>query len=119
FAISTTFELKSFKNKMISYDTELAKGRGVFLTSSLEKDEFNFAYILAHDLLKFPSLECIDLTPQQRLEILKISLRLTNRGIAKSEDLAAIANLLSEAKANRLQQNATLKARLETDFVNS
>jgi hypothetical protein len=39
---------------------------------SLEKDKFNFALMLAHDLKKFPSLECIALTPQQRLDVLGI-----------------------------------------------
>ena len=85
---------------------------------SLEKDEFNYAFMLAHDLQEFSTLECIKLTPQQRLDILKISFRLTNRGIANSEDLAEIKSLLGKGEAHRLKQNATFKARLETDLVN-
>ena len=85
---------------------------------SLEKDEFNYAFMLAHDLQGFSTLEYIKLTPQQRLDILKISFRLTNRGITNPEDLAQIKSLLGKEKADRLKQNAILKARLETDLVN-
>lgn len=86
---------------------------------SLEKDEFNFAYMLAHDLKIFPTLECIALTPQQRLDILYIQLRLINRCIVYPEDLQEIDKLLGTSKTSRLRKNAALKAQLETDFVNS
>ena len=85
---------------------------------SLEKDEFNYAFMLAHDLQKYPSSEWIKLTPQQRFSILSISFRLTNKGIASLEDLAEIESLLGTQKTNCLKQNAIFKARLETDLVN-
>lgn len=86
---------------------------------SQEKDKFNFAFMLAHDLKVFISLDCISLTPQQRLKILGIYIRLTYRGVVNPEDLQEIAELLGEEKADRLKRNATNKAELETDFVNS
>jgi hypothetical protein len=86
---------------------------------SLEKDKFNFAVMLAHDLKKFPTLECIALTPQQRLCVLGVYLRLINRCVVNPEDIQEIENLLGISKASRLENNAALKARLETDFVNS
>ena len=86
---------------------------------SLEKDEFNFAFMLAYDLREFPTLECIKLTPQERLRILSICTRLDYYGTVKPEDIAQIKRLLGNIKASRLQRNGMLKARLETDFVNS
>jgi hypothetical protein len=86
---------------------------------SLEKDKFNFAIMLAHDLKEFPTLECIALTPQQRLSVLGIYLRIINRCVVNPEDLQEIESLLGISKASRLENNAILKARLETDFVNS
>ena len=86
---------------------------------SLEKDKFNYAFMLAHDLQKFSTVECIQLTPQQRFNMLNISFRLTSRGLAYREDLAEIESLLGTLKADRLKQNAIFKARLETDLVNS
>ncbi|MEM6611548.1 MAG: hypothetical protein AAF652_04705 [Cyanobacteria bacterium P01_C01_bin.72] len=86
---------------------------------SLEKDEFNFAFMLAHDLRKFPALECIDLTPQERLQILSICIRLEYYGTVKPGDIEEIKRLLGNTKTSRLQRNGMLKARLETDFVNS
>jgi hypothetical protein len=78
----------------------------------LEKDRFNFAVMLAHDLKEFSSLECIALTPQQRLCLLGVYLRLINRCVVNPEDIQEIENLVGISKA-------ALKARLETDFVNS
>ena len=86
---------------------------------SQEKDEFNFAFMLAHDLEIFPTLECINLTSQERLDVLNICIRLTHRGLVEPEDLIEIENLLGHNKATRLKRNAGNKARLETDFVNS
>jgi hypothetical protein len=86
---------------------------------SLEKDKFNFALMLAHDLKQFPTLEFIALTPQQRLSMLSIYLRLINCYVVNPEDIQEIENLLGISKASRLENNAALKARLETDFVNS
>lgn len=86
---------------------------------SLEKDKFNFALMLAHDLKDFPTLECIALTPQQRLCVLSIYLRLINRCVVNPEDIQEIESLLGMSKTSRLKKNAALKARLETDFVNS
>lgn len=87
--------------------------------SSLEKDEFNFAFILAHDLQKFAALECIELIPQERLSIISICIRLNYRSRANSQDLTEIESLLGINKTEQLKKNAVLKARLETDFVNS
>ncbi|MEL6579839.1 MAG: hypothetical protein AAFQ14_08805 [Cyanobacteria bacterium J06621_12] len=86
---------------------------------SLEKDEFNFAFMLAHDLQEFATIECIDLTPQERLKIISICIRLNYCGIVKPQDIAEIKPLLGNVKTSRLQRNGILKARLETDFVNS
>jgi hypothetical protein len=74
---------------------------------------------LAHDLKEFPTLECIALTPQQRLDVLGIYLRLMNRCVVNPEDIQEMESLLGISKASRLESNAALKARLETDFVNS
>ena len=86
---------------------------------SLEKDKFNYAFMLAHDLQKFSTVECVQLTPQQRFNMLNISFRLTSKGFANREDIAEIESLLGTPKADRLKQNAISKARLETDLVNS
>lgn len=86
---------------------------------SLEKDEFNFAFMLAHDLEIFTTLECIALTFQQRLDILNICVRLIERCVVDPEDLQEIDKLLGTSKTSRLRKNAYNKARLETDFVNS
>lgn len=86
---------------------------------SLEKDRFNFALMLGRDLMAFPTLECISLTPQQRLDVLNIALRLINRCVVNPEDLQQIESLLGKSKTSRLKKHANHKARLETDFVNS
>lgn len=86
---------------------------------SQEKDQFNFALMLGNDLMVFPSLECISLTPQQRLDLLNIALRLIHHCVVNPEDLQQIEILLGKSKTVRLKKNAIQKARLETDFVNS
>ena len=86
---------------------------------SLEKDEFNFALMLAQDLETFITLECIALTFQQRLDILNICVRLIERCVVYPEDLQEIDKLLGTSKTSRLRKNASNKARLETDFANS
>ena len=86
---------------------------------SLEKDEFNFAFMLAHDLQIFATLDCIDLTPYQRLDIINICNKLNFFCVASSNDMAEIENLLGQSKAARLIKNTLSKARLETDLVNS
>jgi hypothetical protein len=86
---------------------------------SREKDKFNFALMLAHDLKKFLTRECIPLAPQQRVCVMGIYLRLINYCVVNPEDLQEIESLLGITKASRLGSNAALKARLETDFVNS
>jgi hypothetical protein len=86
---------------------------------SLEKDKFNFALMLAHDLKEFSTLEGIALTPHQRLCLQSIYLRLIDRCVVNPEDIQEIKSLFDISRAMRLESNAALKARLETDFVNS
>jgi hypothetical protein len=42
-----------------------------------------------------------------------------NRCVVNPEDIQEMETLLGISKASRLENNAALKARLETDFVNS
>lgn len=86
---------------------------------SQEKDQFNFAFMLIHDLQEFVTSDCISLTPKKRLQIIGICIRLTYRGVVAPKDLSDIEFLLGKTKASRLRKITINKARLETDFVNS
>jgi len=85
---------------------------------SQEKDEFNFALILASDLKHYLDSNR-HLQQVQRICIFGIYLKLTSSGKATSGDLQQLKYLLGHNLAQSMFNLAKNKAMLETDFVNS
>ena len=85
---------------------------------SREKDEFNFAFILAADLKHY--LDNHQYLPRdRRICIFSIYLNLVSEGKAKSEDLQQLQPLLGDDTAQNMFALVQKKAMLETNLVNS
>ena len=93
----------------------------MFLRSelSLLKDEFNFTWILAHEVRTLLHSEDAAITPEQKLELVCIYLKLLELEIVDSATIAELSELLGTAHTTLLETQTVIKARLETDFANS
>jgi len=86
---------------------------------SLEKDRFNFAFNLAGDLKEHLRIFGADYSQEVFDGIDRLQARCYSRGIVTIKDLEAGINLMGFAKFRQLSFLAMMKAKLETDYVNS
>lgn len=86
---------------------------------SLEKDKFNFACNLAHELKSHLKIFGSSYSRDVFNGILRLQLRCYNQGVVTSNDVEEGNSLMGTAKFQQLSQLAMTKAKLETDLVNS
>ena len=86
---------------------------------SLEKDRFNFAYNLAEDLEEHLRVFGADYSQDVFKSICELQTRCYRRGIVTRKDLKDGIHLLGAIKFRKLSFLAMMKAKLETDYVNS
>ena len=93
----------------------------MFLRSelSLLKDELNFTWILAQEVKALLDSEALAITPNQRLELVCIYLKLLEIDIVDSAIIRELSELLGVARTALLESRTEIRARLETDFANS
>ena len=93
----------------------------MFLRSelSLLKDELNFTWILAQEVKALLDSEAPAITPNQRLELVCIYLKLLEIDIVDSVIIRELSELLGVAHTALLESRTEIRARLETDFANS
>ena len=86
---------------------------------SLEKDRFNFALNLASDLKEHLIIFGADYSIEVFNGIDRLQARCYNNAVVTPEDLEVGIYLLGFAKFEALSSLAMMKAKLETDYVNS
>ena len=86
---------------------------------SLEKDRFNFAFNLASDLKEHLRIFGADYSQEVVDGIDRLQARCYSRAIVISQDLEDGIRLMGLAKFQQLSFLAMMKAKLETDYVNS
>ena len=86
---------------------------------SLLKDELNFTWILARQVKELLDSEALAITPNQRLELACIYLKLLEVDIVDSAIIRELSELLGVACTSLLECRTEIRAKLETDFANS
>ena len=93
----------------------------MFLRSelSLLNDELNFTWILSQEVKALVDSQALAITPNQRLELVCIYLKLLEIDIVDSAIIRELSELLGVAYTALLESRTEIRARLETDFANS